>query len=86
MPATFAKYLFLPAYILMSLGNAIIPSSPELGGAIFNMGFLYFVVASVGIIALDRTIDKTKRKITAEDGTTTKHVIANNGYYYGVSV
>ena len=62
------------------------PSNLLLGGAILGLAVLYTIVIWVGLIALDRPMDKTKRKTTAEDGTATKHVIANDGYYFGVSM
>ena len=82
-PATFAKYLLPPAYILMGLGCAFMPSKPETN--IYSLGFLYYVAVLVGLLILDRPIDRTKCITIAEDGTITKHVITNDCHYYAVS-
>ena len=81
---TFSKYLMPPVSILMSLGYAFMPSNKLLGDLFFVIGFVAFVVVAVVLMAFDKPIDKTKRKTIAEDGTTTTHIIANNGYYFSV--
>ena len=84
-PATFAKYLIPPAYLLQALSHAVKPSNEEISVMILILGFLYNIVVWIGLMALDRPIDKTKREVTNADGTVKKHVISNNGNYFVVS-
>ena len=81
-PATYFKILMPPYYLSLALSYGIMPNNKALGTSIFDVGTLYFIVVTIWLIAFDKPIDKTKRKTTAADGSVTKHVIANDGYYF----
>jgi len=86
-PATFTKYLVAPFYVSMILWCAFfLFGFVDLGSLLFLANFVYAIVVLVWLIYADKPYDKTKREIVAEDGTTTKHVIQNDGYYFAVLI
>ena len=82
-PATFTKYLGAPLYVSMILVYTLpLFGFVDLANLIWLATFVYAIVAIIWLIYADKPYDKTKREIVTEDGTTTKHVIQNDGYYF----